>query len=349
MLATATHRKFQAIMSNEPSTRNEKLGKDLKNVLERINICWYFLRHLDKESLQELNLTAKTVGESEKYSVTRLVAHHRIQILFKHTSESHNASEFESHLQTKYGYVINMDLLQVYLVFEFGKLWVQKSDLEWLNRCVMTAGIISSFNLKNSVLISTFSQLFSTKLENIVAVLEKARRVPNDVIFTRMCGMDIPTVKNFLDLCLSLLEFIQEDEYTTNSCMVKAIEDAMRLSTKETVRKKSYYDDAVGIMLETLQSATERRLSSSLIQSHIHMIQVLQFIFKLDMKNIRPLKLFPTYIHFCSSLFESPLNVLEKSAMTNTSKEKLKQERLPFTTKVYEDLKIDCKDLFGWE
>jgi hypothetical protein len=54
----------------------------------------------------------------------------------------------------------------------------------------MTTGIISNVNLRNAVIVTVFSHFMVTKLENIINLIEKARKLPRDVIFKRMVGLE---------------------------------------------------------------------------------------------------------------------------------------------------------------
>ena len=62
--------------------------------------------------------------------------------------------------------------------------------LDWLQRCVVTAGIVGSANLRNALSLTLFSQFMSTKLENLIGIIDKARKIPSQQILTRTCGLD---------------------------------------------------------------------------------------------------------------------------------------------------------------
>lgn len=78
----------------------------------------------------------------------------------------------------------------VIILLDFVRPTSNSAMIEWLERCVMTTGIISSVNLRNAVILALFSQLLATKLENIISLVEKARKLPRDVIFKRMVGLE---------------------------------------------------------------------------------------------------------------------------------------------------------------
>ena len=267
------------------STTNSLVEDQLINYIDKIRektrICFFFANHLSHLTLLDLELSAKNFGQSERHSITRLVAKHRIQ---SYQQDIKDVDCFEKNLHTLYGCSINTDLLQVYLAFEFGKIWGSSQDIAWLNRCVLTVGIISSVNLRNTVVLATFFQFFGTKLENIIDIVEKARRVPKDTICIRMCGLDgkfnslnfsfkkiVTTIKVFLDLCLSLLEFLTIDSYSTRSYMLGSIEQVLEMNSESLensknilfpkFNKKIYFNDALGTMIDMLnQVKADRQL-----------------------------------------------------------------------------------------
>jgi hypothetical protein len=100
---------------------------ELVNLYERVRICWFFSQHLEPSTLSELLLTAKSFGETEHLCITRLIALHRIQS-YKDEEFGKMSLDFEKELAIQFGYQINTDLLQVYLAFEFGRLWHETID-----------------------------------------------------------------------------------------------------------------------------------------------------------------------------------------------------------------------------
>lgn len=89
--------------------------------------------------------------------------------------------------------------------------------------------------------------------------------------------------------------------------MMQAIEDAVKISEKKSyLLNLSYYDYALGAIMECINSSkSELRISGSLLRNHISMVKILQLIFKYNLKNVRPLRLFDSNLHFCSSLLVS--------------------------------------------
>ena len=142
---------------------------------------------------------------------------------------------------------------------------------------------------------------------------------------------DIPF---FLDNCQTLLEFISADEYSTSRYMMQAIEDAVRISEKKSyLSNMAYYDNAIGVIIDCINSSkSDSKISGYLLHHHISMIRVLKYIFKYNLKNVRPLRLFDSNIHFCSSLYTS-INV---SLLRENSIGKIDKERDAFVDKILE-------------
>lgn len=114
--------------------------------------------------------------------------------------------------------------------------------------------------------------------------------------------------------------------------MMVAIEDAVKISEKKSyLLNLSYYDSAVGVVIDCIKSSkSENQISNSLLQNHISMIRILQFIFKYNLKPVRPLRLFDSNIRFCGSLL-TPSTVVH---ISTDSKVKIEQERDLFIEKV---------------
>lgn len=116
--------------------------------------------------------------------------------------------------------------------------------------------------------------------------------------------------------------------------MMQAIEDAVKISEKKSyLLNLSYYDNALGVIMECINSGrSEFQISGTLLQNHISMIKVLKLTFKYNLKNIRPLRLFDSNLHFCSSLLAS----INPSPTRMDSIGKIEKERELFVDKVLE-------------
>ena len=107
---------------------NQTKRLEWANLFERVRICWFFSQHTEPTTLAQLQLTAKSFGETENLCITRLVALHRIQSYKDEEGFGKMALDFEKELCSAFGYQINSELLQVYLAFEFGRLWHETID-----------------------------------------------------------------------------------------------------------------------------------------------------------------------------------------------------------------------------
>lgn len=116
--------------------------------------------------------------------------------------------------------------------------------------------------------------------------------------------------------------------------MMQAIEDAVKISEKKSyLLNLSYYDNALGVVIDCIKSSkSESKISGALLQSHISMIKVLQYIFKYNLKTVRPLRLFDSNVHFCTSL----LTTVTPSPTRMDSIGKVEKERELFVDKLIE-------------
>ena len=116
--------------------------------------------------------------------------------------------------------------------------------------------------------------------------------------------------------------------------MMQSIEDAVKINDEKVyLSNLAYYDDALGIIIESINSKTlNMMISNYLLQQHIAMIKLLIVIFTHNPKNVRPLRLFDSNIHFCSSLLvslQSPINSMDLVG-------KIDKEREMFVEKIIE-------------
>jgi hypothetical protein len=115
-----------------------------------------------------------------------------------------------------------------------------------------------------------------------------------------------------------------------------AIEDAVKICEKKSyLLDLAYYDNALGVIIDCIKpskSKSELPLSNSVLQNHISMIKILQYIFKYNLKPVRPLRLFDSSVRFCGSLLASA----SPAASSPTSLGKIEQEREMFIEKLLE-------------
>ena len=142
--------------------------------------------------------------------------------------------------------------------------------------------------------------------------------------------------KQFLIQVLALIEFLTVDAYSTSSYMLGSIEHVLEMNDPKEIdpiqfRKKHYFNDALGNMIEMLDQKPDRFLSPFIIQQHIALIHVLLTIFDHDIKNIRPLKLFDSDLHFGSCFFKP---IQSDTFLTREKREKIVSERMDFIDKL---------------
>jgi hypothetical protein len=118
--------------------------------------------------------------------------------------------------------------------------------------------------------------------------------------------------------------------------MMLAIEDAVKICEKKSyLLDLAYYDSALGVIIDCIKpskSKSDLHISNSVLQHHISMLKILQYIFKYNLKPVRPLRLFDPNVRFCGSLLTSVSPV----ASSPDSLGKIEQERDIFIEKLLE-------------
>jgi hypothetical protein len=88
-------------------------------------MCSLFSFALDPAKFIELEITAKSLGEKESLCISRLLALSRIRSYIHNPIMDINISlDVEQALSSQFDYKINIELVQIYLAFEFGRIWV---------------------------------------------------------------------------------------------------------------------------------------------------------------------------------------------------------------------------------
>jgi hypothetical protein len=88
-------------------------------------MCSLFSFALDPAKFIELGITAKSFGEKESLCISRLLALSRIRSYIQDPGlDLNNSLEVEQVLSSQFDYKINIELVQIYLAFEFGRIWV---------------------------------------------------------------------------------------------------------------------------------------------------------------------------------------------------------------------------------
>lgn len=101
-------------------------------------MCSLFSYALNEDKYAELGITAKSFGEKESLCVSRLLALSRIQS-YNQTDQPDVIKSFDvgqvAHnflnikvLSSEFGYEINLELVQIYMAYEFGRYWVDIKD-----------------------------------------------------------------------------------------------------------------------------------------------------------------------------------------------------------------------------
>ncbi|OAJ41185.1 hypothetical protein BDEG_24823 [Batrachochytrium dendrobatidis JEL423] len=174
-------------------------------------------------------------------------------------------------------------------------------------------------------------------------MIEKARRVPKDVMCERLCGMPAAKVSCFLEICIQLLEALDiPGEAATLEDIEKCI---CQLVFKDSVltsnAQREFLNGACGMMMLSLgdkdQQSGAQEICRRSLARHILMSSILRTIFIYDLKSIRPLKLFEPKVLFCDTLVASCQLISTQSIEgLGLADAKISAERVSFVAKVAE-------------
>ncbi|KAJ1341660.1 hypothetical protein BSLG_003772 [Batrachochytrium salamandrivorans] len=236
------------------------------------------------------------------------------------------------------------DLVLVYLVFQYANLWIQNFEHDALVQAVGLAQEIHSSALKGGVLLALFSHSFATKFRNIIDMVEKARRVPKDLICERICGMSAVNISSFLLILKQLLEVLDASVTTVQTAreIVKCIHHLIfSTSVSSPEAQYAYMNDACGLIVaemeNEIQGTEDKEICRGFLNRHLLMTNILSIIFAHDLKTVRPLRLFQPGALFGSGLFCAlGKNRSESTEFLSLSDAKISAERVSFVAKVAE-------------
>jgi hypothetical protein len=91
-------------------------------------MCSLFSSSLDASTVKSLGINAKSFGETEKLCVSRLLALSRIRSYSNGDTDEGDFVDVEKILFSQFGYEINLELVQIYMSFEFGRFWTDLKE-----------------------------------------------------------------------------------------------------------------------------------------------------------------------------------------------------------------------------
>ena len=96
-------------------------------------------------------------------------------------------------------------------------------------------------------------------------------------VLTLLTPREVETAKKFLYNVQSLLEFLSDDDYATSNFMLGSIEEVLDLKPDASQRPRSYFNGALGMMIEMVDLKAPRRLSRYSILKEVVVLQKINF------------------------------------------------------------------------
>ncbi|KAJ8326543.1 hypothetical protein QVD99_006734 [Batrachochytrium dendrobatidis] len=311
-----------------------------KNNLKRILVS--FEQFFSGSFEYQLPCAAKDFEKTEKTSLAYLVALSQLKKIKTTPATIKETISIVREYMASSG-LFETDLGLIYISFYYADQWIETSETDALSRAVCFAQSVSSSILQQGLLLALFNHCFSTKLRNIIDMIEKARRVPKDVMCERLCGMPAAKVSCFLEICIQLLEALDiPGEAATLEDIEKCI---CQLVFKDSVltsnAQREFLNGACGMMMLSLgdkdQQSGAQEICRRSLARHILMSSILRTIFIYDLKSIRPLKLFEPKVLFCDTLVASCQLISTQSIEgLGLADAKISAERVSFVAKVAE-------------
>ncbi|CAG8820585.1 1323_t:CDS:2, partial [Cetraspora pellucida] len=211
------------------------------------------------------------------------------------------------------------------------------TNIGLLEFAVSQAKKINDPLLKNAFLYLIWHKICQEQASSIMTLIEKARKAPKDQLCVKNCGISHETIELFLSCVKILFEsFVWEPNkplYINN--ILEAVEPILELPSDVNQDKNQYLNDAFGTMIKEFviikNSANNKILSRNLVDQHLILIQVLLLIFKIEVRMVRPSKLFDPDVSFFSHLFMEINDV-----KTKASNQRIMEEQMSFIKKLIE-------------
>ncbi|CAG8554574.1 3673_t:CDS:10, partial [Racocetra persica] len=296
---------------NLPSkASNVYKGFDWNSLITNLKSCLNLVKDIDPGIIIEIGLSASNLNKSEKTSSTRISSLNGLKL-----TGNYQLEEKESDI----GNVSQPDISRL------------------LEFAVSQAKKINKPSLKNAFLYLIWHKICREQASSIMTLVEKARKAPKDQLCVKNCGTSHETIELFLS-CLKILfeSFVWEPNKSLYiNDILEVVEPIIELPSDVTQDRNQYLNDAFGTMIEEFMiiknSADNKILSRNLVDQHLILIQVLLLIFKIEVRMVRPSKLFDPGTSFFTHLFIEISDI-----KTITSNQRIMEERMIFIKKLIE-------------
>ncbi|KAL2913686.1 hypothetical protein HK105_206846 [Polyrhizophydium stewartii] len=175
----------------------------------------------------------------------------------------------------------------VYLIFAYADRWTQQSDVDGLRLAITLAQFVTPASLQQAILLVLFTQCVSTKLFNLIDVVEKARRMPKDQISKALTeSSPVATAQRFLAACMSLLEMLEAAEPVQIGQMKTQVRAAAFGAQESTLQmEREWLDGVFGMVLSSLsESPDHASLSRAVLLRHTLIVRIVSSVFAHDIK-----------------------------------------------------------------
>ncbi|RIA93215.1 Rab3 GTPase-activating protein regulatory subunit N-terminus-domain-containing protein [Glomus cerebriforme] len=298
---------------------------DWKPLVAKLENCWNLVKYTPPIIVSEIGLTASNLNKFEKTSLTRITAIKDFK-LDERANLKISASDP----------LLKSDLYWIYRSWTFGQLFKKDTDnTDLLRIAIEQTKFISNAALRNGLLYLIWNSLIIEQISSINTLVEKARKAPKDLLCIKQCGMGVKTIDSFLLSSKLLFETFtwEPEEVTYMSHIYNTMESVISIPD-DIESKEAYLNDVIGRMYDLIEIADNSQeikiLNKTLVESLTELIHILLLVFRIEVRMIRPSKLFQSNLSFFNPLFVTKGNNIEGI----NSNSKMVEERISFLKKL---------------
>ncbi|CAG8575004.1 1828_t:CDS:10 [Funneliformis mosseae] len=323
-----------ACQYGNPSVDDHEI--DWRSLVTKLETCWNLVKDAHPMIVSEIGLTALNFNKFEKTSLTRISAIKDLKFDGKL-----NLDEISTSTSPK------SDLYWIYRSWTFGQLFKKDRDnTDLLRIAIEQAKLISDVALRNGLLHLIWNALCMEQISSINTLVEKARKAPKDHLCIKQCGMGVKMIDSFLFSSRTLFEsFIWESEEGIDTSHISNVVESVITIPDDIENRDAYLNDAMGRMCNLFKAVDDAQESKifnrNLVERLIELIHVLLLVFRIEVRMIRPSKLFESNLSFFNSL------LITKGEHPTESNSKIGEERMMFLKKLI-DKSSDYLDDILW-
>ncbi|CAB4463503.1 unnamed protein product [Rhizophagus irregularis] len=297
---------------------------DWKSLVDKLVNCWNLIKDTPPIIIAEIGLTASNLNKFEKTSLTRITSIKDIRLDEKANSEISTSIPPKS------------DLYWIYRSWTFGQLFKKDTNnTDLLRIAIEQTKFISNAALRNGILYVIWNSLIMEQISSINILVEKARKAPKDLLCIKQCSMGVKTIDSFLLSSKLLFEsFTWEPEEVTHMSHICNTVESIISIPEDIENKEMYLNDTIGIMHNLIKVADKSQeikiIDKNLVENFIELIHILLLVFRIEVRMIRPSKLFESSLSFFKPLYYTKESNMER--INNNTK--IGEERISFLKKL---------------